>query len=73
MNYDGNVAFKCIYNDGGAKDFVGFSGTCSDGNILRNVRTKRPWCSNPGNKPDCCINFHLSMRFTTQYTGYFGQ
>lgn len=48
--YDGNVAFKCTYNDGGDSAFVGFGGTCSDGNILRNVRTKkRRWCSAPSN------------------------
>ena len=23
--------------------------------------------------PECCINFRLSMRFATQYTGYFDQ
>ena len=44
--HDGNVAFKCAYNDGGARGFVGFGGTCSNGNILRNVKTKRQsWCS----------------------------
>ena len=48
---DGNVAFKCTYNDGGERGFVGFNGTCTDGNILRNVkkRPRRPWCSNPKN------------------------
>lgn len=47
---DGNVAFKCTYNDGGDGGFVGFGGTCSDGNILRNVRTNpRRWCSDPSN------------------------
>lgn len=45
---DGNVAFKCTYNDGGDSGFVGFGGTCSDGNILRNVQTNpRRWCSDP--------------------------
>ena len=52
--YDGNVAFKCTYNDGGENGFVGFAGTCTDGNILRNVRTHpkgpRRWCSNPANR-----------------------
>ena len=44
--HDGNVAFKCTYNDGGDRGFVGFAGTCTDGNILRNVRRRpRPWCS----------------------------
>ena len=38
--HDGNVAFKCTYNDGRAKGFVGFIGTCSDGNILRNVQNR---------------------------------
>ena len=54
--HDGNVAFKCTYNDGGAKGFVGFGGTCSDGNILRNVKTHpRRWCSAPAND---CRRFH---------------
>ena len=45
---DGNVAFKCAYNDGGDRGFVGFGGTCSNGNILRNVKTNpRRWCSSP--------------------------
>ena len=49
--YDGNVAFKCTYNDGGGGGFVGFSGTCSNGTILRNVETnKRPWCSAESNE-----------------------
>ena len=48
--YDGNVAFKCTFNDGGERGFVGFRGTCSDGNILRNVRKNpRRWCSHPSN------------------------
>lgn len=48
--HDGNIAFKCNYNDGGDKDFIGFHGTCTNGNILRNVKTHpRPWCSNPLN------------------------
>ena len=48
--HDGNVAFKCTYNDGGDRGFVGFGGTCSNGNILRNVKTNpRPWCSHPEN------------------------
>ena len=43
---DGNVAFKCTYNDGGKRGFVGFNGTCSVGNIYRNVKVvKRRWCS----------------------------
>lgn len=48
-----NVAFKCTYNDGGDGGFVGFAGTCTDGNILRNVKTHpmgpRRWCSHPDN------------------------
>ena len=49
---DGNVAFKCTYNDGGAEGFVGFNGTCSIDNIRRNVYEQpRPWCSHPGT--DC--------------------
>ena len=48
---DRNVAFKCTYNDGGVESgFVGFGGTCSNQNILRNVKSKRPWCSNKENK-----------------------
>ena len=48
--HDGNVAFKCTYNDGGDRGFVGFAGTCTDGNILRNVKTHpRRWCSAPAN------------------------
>ena len=44
--HDGNVAFKCTYNDGGERGFVGFGGTCTDGNILRNVKTNpKRWCS----------------------------
>ena len=47
--HDGNVAFKCTYNDGGDRGFVGFGGTCSNGNILRNVKQNRRWCSHEGN------------------------
>ena len=48
--HDVNVAFKCTYNDGGDRGFVGFGGTCSNGNILRNVKTNpRRWCSHPEN------------------------
>ena len=44
---DGNVAFKCTYNDGGDRGFVGFRGICSNGNIVRNVQTNRKrWRSN---------------------------
>jgi len=47
--HDGNVAFKCTYNDGGSKGFVGFEGTCSLDNIKRNVKGehRRRWCSSP--------------------------
>ncbi|MDE0040081.1 MAG: hypothetical protein OXU77_21365 [Gammaproteobacteria bacterium] len=46
MEPTGNVAFKCTYNDGGsAGGFVGFDGTCTDGNIVRNVEGGRTWCS----------------------------
>ncbi len=49
-NYDGNVVFKCTYNDGGADGYVGFGGTCSMENIRRNVHEQpRPWCSHPRN------------------------
>lgn len=45
-----NVAFKCTYNDGGERGFVGFGGTCSNGNIFRNVEENpRRWCSSPSN------------------------
>lgn len=47
--HDGNVAFKCTYNDGGDRGFVGFGGTCSNGNILRNVKEQRRWCSHEVN------------------------
>ena len=42
---DGNVAFKCTYNDGGEPGFVGFDGTCSDENITRNIEAGRRWCA----------------------------
>ena len=47
--HNGNVAFKCTYNDGGSEGFVGFEGTCSLDNIKRNVKGKhgRRWCSSP--------------------------
>ena len=48
--HDAHVSFKCTYNDGGKSGFVGFNGTCSDGNILRNVKTNpRSWCSSEDN------------------------
>ena len=48
--HDGNVAFKCTYNDGGGRGFVGFGGTCTAQNIIRNVKTKpRSWCSASSN------------------------
>lgn len=47
---DGNLAFKCNYNDGGDRGFEGFGGTCSNGNIVHNVKTNpRPWCSAQSN------------------------
>lgn len=44
---DGNVAFKCTYNDGGlVRDgFDGFKGRCSNENIRHNVLAGRSWCS----------------------------
>ena len=53
---DGNVAFKCTYHDGGRGDgFVGFMGTCSNENIIHNVRAGRTWCSSG----DCaCRQFY---------------
>ena len=54
--HDGNVAFKCTYNDGGSAGFVGFDGTCSNENIRRNVVEKpRVWCSSEDNR---CSRFH---------------
>ena len=57
--YDGNVAFKCTYNDGGrngrTRGFVGFSGTCSKENIIRNVEAGRVWCSHENNR---CFQFY---------------
>ena len=52
---DGNVAFKCTYNDGGDSGFVGFGGTCTNGNIIRNVKKRRTWCSHPDNR---CRKFY---------------
>ena len=50
-NPDTNVAFKCTYNDGGVETgFIGFGGTCSNQNILRNVKNGRIWCSDTKNK-----------------------
>lgn len=40
-----SVAFKCTYNDGGEDVLVGFSDTCSEANIIRNVQNSRVWCS----------------------------
>lgn len=46
MTDHGNVAFKCTFNDGGReRGFVGFDGTCSNENIIRNIRARRTWCS----------------------------
>ena len=54
--HDGNVAFKCTYNDGGPPGFAGFDGTCSNGNIRRNVKEyPRVWCSHEGN---ACRKFY---------------
>ena len=53
--HDGNVAFKCTYNDGGERGFVGFNGACSDGNIMRNVKAGRRWCSA---KANTCRQFY---------------
>ena len=48
--HDGNVAFKCTYNNGGDTSFLGFGGTCTNGNIIRNVKTPpRRWCSASSN------------------------
>ncbi len=41
-----NVAFKMNYNDGNkTKDRIGFTGTCSNEIIIRNIKMKRNWCS----------------------------
>jgi hypothetical protein len=45
-----SIAFKCTYNNGGEGRFVGFSGTCTQDNIIRNIEAGRYWCSNPNNK-----------------------
>jgi len=42
-----HIAFKCIYNDSGEADLVGFHGTCSPDNIKRNIEGGRVWCSQP--------------------------
>ena len=50
IGHGGNIAFKCTYNNGGERGFVGFGGTCSNENIFRNVKTNpRRWCSSPSN------------------------
>lgn len=43
-----NVAFKCNYCDGGgSEEQIGFSGVCSDEQIIHNVQiAKHAWCSN---------------------------
>lgn len=44
-----HVAFKCNYNDGGEGEYIGFSGRCSNENIIYNieeVKSKSKWCSN---------------------------
>ncbi len=48
-DHDGNVAFKCTYNDGGDSGYLGFEGTCTNGNIIRNVKKGRRWCSHSEN------------------------
>ncbi len=40
-----HVAIKCTYNNGDEGLYVGFNGTCSDGNIKRNIEGGRVWCS----------------------------
>lgn len=41
-----NLAFKCTYNDADEEVYVGFNGTCSIENIIRNIKAGRVWCSN---------------------------
>ena len=41
-----NLAFKCTYNDADEGVYVGFNGTCSTDNVIRNIRSGRVWCSN---------------------------
>ena len=41
-----NLAFKCTYNDADEGVYVGFNGTCSINNIIRNIKGGRIWCSN---------------------------
>jgi len=41
-----NLAFKCTYNDADEGVYVGFNGTCSTDNIIRNIKAGRVWCSN---------------------------
>lgn len=60
-----SVALKCTYNDGyeNASDegiLVGFSGTCSDENIRRNVLNGRVWCSN--RQSPCCQFYESGMQ-----------
>lgn len=42
-----NVAVKCTFCNGGADDnHIGFAGICSEENIRKNIKDKRPWCNN---------------------------
>jgi len=44
MSLNKHVAVKCNYNNGGERNYVGFSGTCSEDVIKINTQTS-VWCS----------------------------
>lgn len=52
-----NVAFKCIFCDGGSNSGrTGFLGVCSDRNIRQNIqKDRRVWCGDP----DCACRQYL--------------
>ncbi len=61
-DHDGNLALKCTFHDGGTPGFeIGYQGTCTDGNIVRNILKKKvTWCSQPENR----CNQYLERGFT---------
>lgn len=44
----GHVAFKCTPNDGSSNGIVGFRGTCTNEQLISNVKSRRVFCSNDG-------------------------
>ncbi len=55
-----HLAFKCTYNDADENIYVGFNGTCSVDNIIRNIKSGRVWCSNQ----DCACRQFKDRGFT---------